>query len=203
MSDTDAAPRRTNAEIDAEMDDIRKTVREGRERLAALRRERTPEPVEDYALGVPGGTVRLSELFGDKQELVVVHNMGRRCPMCTTWADGLNGVTHHVEDRMAFAVSSPDTPDVQAEFAASRDWRFRMVSTAGTSFAKDLGMEGEHEGKPFPYPGLSVFRRTADGGVERLDHDFFGPGDVYCVVWSLLDLLPDGQGDWWPKLSYE
>lgn len=194
---------RSNEEIDAEIQAHGKTLREAREKIAALRRERTPDPVQDYELtGSDGAPVRLSELFGDKQDLVVVHNMGRRCPMCTTWADGFDGVARHLEDRMAFVVSTPDAPEDQREFAASRGWRFRMVSTKGTSFAKDLGFEGVHEGEPFPYPGLSVFGRLEDGSVVRRDWDFFGPGDEYCVVWAFLDLLPGGQGEWWPKLAY-
>ena len=97
----------------------------------------------------------------------------------------------------------PDAPQDQREFAASQEWRFRMVSTQGTSFAKDLGFEGEQEGKPFPYPGVSIFARGQNGGVVRRGSDFFGPGDEYCVVWAFLELLPGGQGDWWPKLSYD
>lgn len=194
---------RSNDEIDEEIQQLGKVVRDARARIAELRRERAPEAVRDYSMTRSDGTpVRLAELFGDKRELIVVHNMGRRCPMCTTWADGFNGVQHHIRDRMAFVVTTPDPPEWQTEFAAERGWRFPIVSTQGTSFAKDLGFEGEQDGEPFPWPGLSVMRKRDDGTVERLDYDWFGPGDLYCVVWSLLDLLPDGQGDWWPKLSY-
>ncbi len=188
---------------DAEIQGLQKRIGELREELAAARRRRPPEPVADYALTAwDGSAVRLSELFGTKRDLVVVHNMGARCPMCTLWADGLNGVRAHLEDRMAFAVSTPDTPDVQRAFAESRGWTFRMLSTRGTTFAKDLGFEGERDGEPFPWPGLSVFRRREDGGIERVASDGFGPGDDYCAMWSVMSLLPDGQGDWWPRLSY-
>lgn len=71
-------------------------------------------------------TVRLSDLFGRHEDLMVVHNMGSSCPGCTLWADGYNGVHHHVVTRAAFVVSSPDPPDVQEAFAASRGWRFLM-----------------------------------------------------------------------------
>jgi hypothetical protein len=36
-------------------------------------------------------------------------------------------------------VSSPDPPDVQQKFAASRGWVFPMVSHMGSSFAEDMG----------------------------------------------------------------
>jgi predicted dithiol-disulfide oxidoreductase (DUF899 family) len=33
------------------------------------------------------GTVRLSELFAGKADLILIHNMGTTCPNCTLWAD--------------------------------------------------------------------------------------------------------------------
>jgi predicted dithiol-disulfide oxidoreductase (DUF899 family) len=159
--------------------------------------------VEDFELTTKEGEkVRLSRLFGEKEDLVVVHDMGRSCPTCTTWADGLNGLRAHLEDRLAFVVSTPDEPATQRSFAAERGWSFRMVSTAGTSFADDLGFAGEHEGKRMLYPGLSVFRRAEGGGLVRVARDWFGPGDPYCALWPIMDLLPHGQGDWWPRLNY-
>ena len=38
---------------------------------------------------------------------MVVHNMGSSCPGCTLWADGYNGVHHHVVTRTGYVVSSP------------------------------------------------------------------------------------------------
>jgi len=58
-----------------------------RQRIAALRdtmrgvqKRVTPEPVEDYVLSTVGGTIRLSQLFGSKKDLFVIHNMGSSCP---------------------------------------------------------------------------------------------------------------------------
>jgi predicted dithiol-disulfide oxidoreductase (DUF899 family) len=191
--------------VQAEIETLQQQILELRTQLSEARRSRPPERVQDYVLTTSDGDpVRLSELFGDKEDLIVVHNMGSACPMCTTWADGFNGQRAHLEDRAAFVVSTPDPPERQREFAASRGWTMRLVSTQDTSFARDLGMEGDgKDGKPFPYPGVSVFRRIPDDGVERVSWDFFGPGDDYCGMWSLMMLLPDGQGDWWPKIRYD
>jgi DNA-binding transcriptional ArsR family regulator len=30
----------------------------------------------------------------------------------------------------------------------------------------------------------------------------FSPGDDFCTVWHLFDLLPGGAGDWFPKIQY-
>ena len=72
--------------------------------------------------------VSLLDLFGDKNELFVVHNMGKSCSYCTMWADGFNGIYHHLIDQASFVVASPDTPEVQENFAAERKWRFPMIS---------------------------------------------------------------------------
>lgn len=185
--------------IDSEIDDLQKQISELKEQLTEARRRRPVEPVVDYQLiGADGVPVSLSMLFGDKDDLIVVHNMGRGCNYCTMWADGLNGDLHHLEDRAAFVVSSPDDPDTQSAFATSRGWRFRMVSVAGSSFAKDLGFEmnpGEY------WPGVSAFHRQQDGTIVRTGRDFFGPGDDYCAPWPLFNLLEGGAGSWEPKVE--
>jgi predicted dithiol-disulfide oxidoreductase (DUF899 family) len=179
-------------------------LREQRQRIAALREEMRslqasiePERVEDYEFAGAAGPVRLSELFGGKRDLFVIHNMGSRCAYCTLWADGLNGLYDHVADRAAFVVSSPNSPEAQAEFATSRGWRFPMVSHAGTSFAEDMGYKREEVW----WPGVSVFQKR-DGALVRVSDGEFGPGDDFCGAWHLFDLIPEGVAGWEPKFSY-
>ena len=136
-----------------------------RNKMRALQNEAEPEEVENYRFATVDGPVRLSELFGDKEYLFVIHNMGRACPACTMWADGFNGVLPHLENRAAFVVSSPDDPETQRAFAASRGWRFRMVSHQGTGFAADMGYRS---GKGWR-PGVSPRRRPA---LSRVRHRF-------------------------------
>jgi predicted dithiol-disulfide oxidoreductase (DUF899 family) len=189
----------------ARYNETRARLAEHRKRIADLRREMRalqaatePEPVEDYTLSTVDGPVRLSALFGDKDDLVVIHNMGRSCPNCTMWADGFNGIHRHLGDRVAFVVSSPDPPDIQQRFAASRGWGFRMVSHAGTGFAADLGYRTAEGGW---LPGLSVFRRDGER-ILRVADASFSPGDDFCTVWHVLDLLPEGAADWGPQFEY-
>ncbi|HVH79785.1 MAG TPA: DUF899 family protein, partial [Stellaceae bacterium] len=111
-----------------------------------------PEEVPDYTFATSEGAVRLSELFDDKDTLFVIHNMGKGCTHCTMWADGFNGVLPHLESRAAFVVSSPDDPAAQVAFAASRGWRFRMVSHQGTDFAETMGYRSDQGW----LPGVSV-----------------------------------------------
>lgn len=187
--------------MDREIRDIMTRIEALKLRLAEIRRTQvTPAPVSDYEFRTAEGTpVRLSELFGDKRDLLIIHNMGKRCSYCTMWADGFNGLRHHLEDRCAFVVASPDEPAVMREFAASRHWGFRMVSAAGSSFNADVGFEPE-PGKV--WPGVTSFHKRDDGVIERISAGQFGPGDDFCAVWPLLDLLKDGPAGWEPKFRY-
>lgn len=156
------------------------------------------EEVKDYVLlGWNNKPVELSSLFKDKEDLILIHNMGKSCPMCTMWADGFNGVLHHLEDRASFVVVSPDSPKIQKKFAQSRKWKFNMLSAQGTGFIKDMGFGTNEE----PWPGVSVFHKK-NGKIFRIAKDKFGPGDNYCIVYHLFNLLPKGSNGWKPKFSY-
>jgi predicted dithiol-disulfide oxidoreductase (DUF899 family) len=180
-------------------------LRAYRQRIGAIRRRMRdlqqriePEPVEDYRFTTARGPRPLSALFGPHRELFVVHNMGSSCPYCTLWADGYNGLYPHIKSRAAFVVASPDPPAVQRRFARSRGWRFPMVSHAGTTFAQDMGYRARSGAFR---PGVSAFRRERERIVRVSDADF-RPGDDFCTIWPLLDLLPEGPARWQPKLSY-
>ena len=176
----------------------RSQIEELREKMRAAQAAAEPQPVEDYTLTrADGEGVRLSGLFGDKDTLIVIHNMGRSCPYCTLWADGFNGVYPHLSNRAAFVLSSPDKPEEQRRFAESRSWKFPMVSHAGTTFAADMGYRSD-DGY---LPGVSVFQRR-DGKVLRVSDAAFSPGDDFCSVWHLFDLIPEGAAGWQPRFKY-
>lgn len=188
---TYAETAQTLAALRAQIAGLRRAMREAQ---AAAE----PQPVADYQLATPAGPVALSALFGSKPDLIAIHNMGTGCPSCTMWADGFNGVYPHLADRAGFVVTSPDPPDVQQRFAASRGWRFPMASHQGTRFAADMGYRSEGGGW---LPGVSVFRR--DGArVLRVADTRLHPGDDFCPVWHLFDLLPAGAAGWRPAFSY-
>jgi len=160
--------------------------------------EKPSEQVNDYELvDSEGQKTKLSQLFGSKKDLILVHNMGNSCAYCTMWADGFNGLLPHLEDRTSFALSSPDEPSVQKKFSDSRGWKFKMVSTKGTSLAKDMGFEQDG----MPQPGVSVFYKE-DDRIIRVGRDNFGPGDKYCPTFPLFDLLKDGTNNWQAKFKY-
>jgi predicted dithiol-disulfide oxidoreductase (DUF899 family) len=178
--------------------ELQKDMAKLRKEMIKARRAAKPQEVKDYALKRSSGEeVKLADLFGDKEHLILIHNMGAQCPYCTLWADGFNGVFDHLNNRASFALTSPDEPAKQQKFAASRGWRFPLVSHAGTNFAKDMGYVGENGF----LPGVSTFVRK-NGKVFRVADDHFAPGDDFCIVWPFFDLLPGGRAEWTPNFKY-
>ena len=157
-------------------------------------------PIQDYTVkSRNGNSIKLSDLFGKHDELILVHNMGKKCPWCTLWADGFNGIIHHLEERAAFVVSTPDEPEVMGKFARSRRWAFNMVSTQGSTLKKDLGFE---EDNGMYHPGVSIIKKMEDGTLMHISKTPFGPGDDFCSVWYFFDMLDKGDPDWNPQISY-
>jgi predicted dithiol-disulfide oxidoreductase (DUF899 family) len=118
------------------------------------------------------------------------------------WADGFNGVVHHLESRASFAVVSPELPEKQAEFATGRGWRFRMLSDSGSTFTEDMGFRVTRDDGMYVIPGYSTFRRMADGTIIRVGSDTFGPGDIYSSPWHMFDMLFDETTKpWRPRLD--
>jgi len=188
-------------DIETEISQIQKRLFADKARLAELRLSLPKRPIADYELAGPGGSrVHLSEFFGGREDLLLIHNMGARCTYCTLWADGFNGVLDHLQNRAAVALISPDSPDSQAKFATSRGWRFRMVSAEGSTINADLAMVGEDGVSA--YPGVSALSRTSDGEISLVAQSYFGPGDDFCSVWPLLDLLDGGAKGWEPQYKY-
>jgi len=177
--------------------DYRRQIAALREKIRQVQQTIEPEPVRNYEFASATGPVRIADLFGDKSDLIVIHNMGAGCRYCTLWADGYNGVLPHLENRAAFVVCSPDDPETQQKFKAARGWNLRMVSHRGTTFAADMGYQGETGW----LPGISVFGKRGND-VVRVAHTDCGPGDDFCSLWHFFDLLPGGAGDWEPRFSY-
>ncbi len=185
-----------------EIEALEQAVLDAKKRLLDAKKQQPAKLLDkDYEFTRPDGSrVRLSDLFGGKSDLIVVHNMGRKCSYCTMWADGFIGLSKHLKDRAGFVLVSPDEPDVLREFATSRGWNFPCVSSHGTTFHQDVWKLDADDGTP--WPGTTTYRKRPDGRIEQIAGAGFGPGDDFCAVWSFLDLLADGPNDWRPKYAY-
>lgn len=196
-----------------------------RERVAQLRRD-LPEgaviqnyelqegPHELHGRDEPVRTVRLSELFTrPNRSLVIYHFMfGKKqtkaCPMCTAWLDAVNGVAHHLDQNLDFAVvAAADVPTLRAH-ARARGWnRLRLLSAGSSSFKYDLGSEDHHGAQDST---VSVFTRDPRGTLRhcytahpRMAPDIQERGiDLLNPIWHYLDLGPQGRGSWYASLAY-
>jgi len=196
-----------------------------RERAAELRRHLPPGPaLKDYKFiegpvdldsgDTPPRTVRLSELFtATGRPLVIYHLMyGKRqikpCPMCTAWIDGINGVAHHVAQNADFAICAAADPAALRAHGRARGWtRLRLLSAGDSTFKYDLGSE-DREGNQDST--ISVFTKDSHGAVHHFytAHPWMSPEikergiDLMSPIWHVLDLTPQGRGDWYATMEY-
>jgi predicted dithiol-disulfide oxidoreductase (DUF899 family) len=177
---------------------LREKIRDLRAEMRAVTAAVEPQPVADHVFGTLKGSTMLSALFAGRDDLIVIHNMGSKCAYCTMWADGYSGVYPHLKQRAAFVVTSPETPKTQAKFAASRGWRFPMVSDKAAAFAAKMGYTTE-DGRCLP--GVSIFQRRGKH-IVRVNDASSCPHDDFCAAWHLFDLLPAGADRFAPSLSY-
>jgi predicted dithiol-disulfide oxidoreductase (DUF899 family) len=166
--------------------------------------------------------VRLSQLFGDKDTLLVysfMFNPGPAgtalevaCPMCTSMMDGLDGQAPHLSQRISLAASAKAPIERFRAHARSRGWRHvRLLSSARSAYNRDYNTEAsDTEQRPM----ATVFVRR-DGAIRHFwsselltaaMDDSEGPRhvDFMWPLWALLDRTPSGRGTtWMPQLSYE
>jgi predicted dithiol-disulfide oxidoreductase (DUF899 family) len=196
-----------------------------REEVASLRRQLPPgATVDDYVFEEgprdladgdgPVTTVRLSELFtSPERPLIIYHLMyGKRqtspCPMCTCWVDGFDGIARHLAQNVDFAVAAAADPVALRAYARERGWDgLRLLSCGDNTFQYDLKAEDEEGTQDST---VSVFTLDADGTPRhtysahpRMAEDLAQRGiDLLNPVWHLLDLTPQGRGDWYAGLDY-
>ena len=171
-------------------------------------------PVDLDAGDAPTRTVRLSELFtGSDRSLVIYHFMfgkkqSKPCPMCTMFIDGLNGVAHHLAQNIDLAIVAAADPPALRKHGRTRGWdKLRLLSGGTSTFKYDLGSE-DREGEQDST--ISVFTRDSDGTLRHfysahpaMSKDIRERGiDLLTPVYNMLDLTPQGRGDWYAELGY-
>ncbi len=203
-----------NALLDAE--------RELRRQIEKVAEQRRALPLGgaipvDYEFDEAGKSVRLSDLFGDKDTLLLYNFMfaGSPCPMCSAWLDGLDGDARHIQQRVAMAVVGFAPYAKLDEHRKARGWKnLRLLSSGGTTYNRDYhGQEDDGEQESM----MNVFVKSSrsdrgDGTVhhfyatELKDSDAGQNSrhlDLMWPLWGAFDLTPGGRGgSWYPKLSY-
>jgi predicted dithiol-disulfide oxidoreductase (DUF899 family) len=159
-------------------------LRRATEEVAAARRALPAggEVPEDYVFEGAQGAVRLSELFGGRDALMIYSFMFPRhrhddrpgpttgetarlplaegpCPSCTALLDQLDGAVGHVSPHLSFAVVAKTSVDRLLTWGRERGWRrLRLLSAAANDYNRDYGAETE-DGQQNPM--LNVFERDS------------------------------------------
>jgi predicted dithiol-disulfide oxidoreductase (DUF899 family) len=186
------------------------------ERVAALRRALPPGGgiPEDYSFEGQTGAVRISQLFGDKDTLVIYSMMfgpqrERPCPMCTAMLTSWEGAARNLRERVALAVTARSPFARLLDFRKERGWKnLQLYSDAQGDYTRAYVSADDGD-----VPGLSVFTRR-DGTIRHfwsgeMSGEMADPGQDprgapdLDPLWTILDQTPEGRGaTWYPQLEY-
>jgi predicted dithiol-disulfide oxidoreductase (DUF899 family) len=186
------------------------------ERVAAQRRELPlgGEVPKDFEFVSEAGAVRLSELFGDKDTLLVYSMMfgpqrKAACPSCTSFLTSWNGTAVNLRERVAMVVTARSGIERLVEYRTQRGFgNLRFVSDGSGDYtrayvnAKDADVPEfsvfvRREGKVFHFYSGELSGKMADPGQDPRGAPDMDP------LWLMLDMVPEGRGtDWYPKLEY-
>ena len=180
-----------------------------------------PEQVEMSKLFGRHHTLIHSFMYGPERDAP--------CPMCTHLLDSVHGGARHVGQRASLYIVAKSPIARLIAWARERGWaHFQFLSTAGNRYDADyfgdtskLPAEmrkkyamkhGMKHGENWDETMFNVFR--LDNGTVR---HFWGSeltwaptepgqhhrsGDAVNALWGLLDMTPEGRGEFMPKLAY-
>jgi len=186
---------------------------------------------EDYRFEGESGPVKLSELFDPGKDTLAIYSFmfgpdrEEPCPGCTHFLDGLDGAVGHIAQRLSLAVVAKSPLPRILEFAKARGWhRLRLLSTAGNGYDRDYfgdstalspavrEQQDFTDGEEWDMPMMNLFHRDGDVIRHRWGSELLyvppEPGqeyrhnDLLDPLWNMLDLTPEGRGDFHPQLRY-
>lgn len=189
-------------------------VRRAIERVAARRRALPAggEIPQDFEFSGEKGTVHLSDLFGDKDTLLVYSMMyGPKrkgpCPMCTSFLNSWNGTAMNLQQRVAVAVTGRSPIDRLVQYKTQRGYtNLPFVSDSSGDYTRTYVNPDDAD-----VPGFSVFTRR-DGKIHHfysgeLSGEMADPGQDprgapdADPLWLMLDMTPEGRGTtWYPEI---
>ena len=218
-----------NALLEKEMELRRQIERVAQERRKLPPGGEVPE---DYRFVGESGPVRMSELFADGKDTLAIYSFmygperERPCPGCTHFLDALDGEVTHIDQRLNFYVVAKSPIARILAFARERGWTgLHLLSTDGNTYDRDyfgdsLALTPEtrrqqefKDGEEWDMPMMNIFHRD---GAGRIRHRWgsemlyvppepgqdYRQNDLLDPLWNMLDLTPEGRGDFQPRLDY-
>jgi predicted dithiol-disulfide oxidoreductase (DUF899 family) len=172
--------------------------------VAEKRRKLPPggELKEDYVFewandGKMGKSVRFSELFGDKNTLLLYSfmygpNWDNPCPSCTSLVDGFDRSSYQVTRDAAFVTIAKAPADKINAWAKQRGWsQIALVSGSNSPYQADYKCQ---ESDDMQLPVMHVFRKQGGKilhfwGTETGENHM----DTVWPYWNLMDFTPEGR----------
>lgn len=160
---------------------------------------------EDYVFqwateGKLGQPVRFSELFGDKDTLIIYSFMfgpdwDKPCLSCTSLMDGFDRAWYSVTRDAAFVAIAKAQPESINAWAKQRGWsKIDLVSGYGSSFQADYRCQAEDDDAQ--RANMLVFQKrdgkTYHFWASELPENFV---DTVWVYWNIMDFTPEGRPD--------
>ena len=203
-------------EQEKELTRARDALNAERRRLPMVRMEK------EYTFDGQGGQVTLTELFGDRMQLIIWHIMfgpdwDAACPTCTNFMNELSpaALARLCECQTAFAlVSRAPLAKIEA-YQASKGWTLPWYSSYGSDFNYDFQVTlddsvGQLIYNYRPEPGLLGGERSTempgarcflrDGGEIFHTYSAYARGlDHTDMPYALLDLSALGRQEAWEE----
>ncbi len=170
---------------------------------------------KDYLFDTPAGRRPLAALFDGHHQLVMQHFMlapgwEQGCKSCSYMADHTDATLAHLAHRDTAFVAVSRAPLAEIErFRQRMGWKFRWVSSHGTTFNQDFHVSFSAEEKASgkgdynfgskppgeEMPGVSAFYKD-DAGEVFHTYSTYGRGvEVMMHTYRLLDLTPKGRDE--------
>ena len=173
--------------------------------MAEKRRKLPPggQLKEDYVFqwandGKVGKSVKFSELFGDKNTLLLYSwmfgpNWDKPCPSCTSLIDGFDRSWYSVSRTPRSSPSPRPRPSGSMRGPSERGWsQIPLVSGSESPFQADYKCQGDNDDMQLPV--MHVFKKH-DGkifhfwGTETMANHV----DTVWPYWNLMDFTPEGR----------
>lgn len=160
---------------------------------------------EDYTFqwaveGKVGDNVKFSELFGDKDTLLLYSFMygpgwDNPCPSCTSLVDGFDRTAYQVTQDAAFAVVAKASPQQISEWAKKRGWsQIYLISAGSNSYLADYRCQGENN--DLQWPVMHVYKKQDEEIFHFWGTELAGNHvDTVWPYWNLMDFTPKGRPD--------
>jgi predicted dithiol-disulfide oxidoreductase (DUF899 family) len=160
---------------------------------------------EDYVFqwandGKVGKSVKFSELFGDKDTLMLYSFMygpgwDNPCPSCTSLMDGFDRNSYQVTRNAAFVALAKAPAEKINAWAKKRGWsQIALLSGFESPFQADYKCQGESD--DMQWPVMHVFRKQGGKILHFWATELPGNHvDTVWPYWNLMDFTPEGRPD--------